>query len=200
MNYQRHLTFKMHSNRTILISLIFISFISIPVSSHPHMFINIAMKLMLSDTGLLCIHTYWEVDEMNSAIILDYYDNNNNGRFEKNELVQILKITLPSICDVINISYGLESIETEEIKKFNAVVKNKETVIYSFVIPCNIHIKELTDKEVIIMFQDPTMYIAFDLKKDLIQVSHNNNIECLFSFRTIDYTEAVVFRLIKKKE
>lgn len=200
MNFQRQLTFKMHSNRAILISLIFISFISIPVSSHPHMFINIAMKLMLSDTGLLCIHTYWEVDEMNSAIILDYYDNNKNGSFDKNELLQILKHTLTTISDVTNISYDLESIETEEIKKFNAVVKNNKKVIYSFVIPCNIHIKELANKEVIILFQDPTMYIAFDLKKDLIQVSHNNNIEGLISYRTIDYNEAVVFQLVKKKE
>ena len=189
---------KMRKHHFLLTTVIFLNISTKQISAHPHLFIDVAMKFILSDSGLSGIYTYWSIDEMNSAQIIDYYDTNRNGTFEKKELIQILKFTLPNIQDMTTISWGLDFCDLQKVEKFNAVIKNKVTVVYSFFIPCNMRLKEINDKKITVFFEDPTIFIAFDLKKDLIQVSSNEYINSTVTFGKIDYTEAVILHLKRK--
>lgn len=73
------------------------SFFFTSIFAHPHLFIDVPAKFAINDSGLSGIYTYWKLDEMNSALILDFYDKNNSGKFEKSELIEILKYTLVNI-------------------------------------------------------------------------------------------------------
>lgn len=168
------------------------------VVAHPHMFIDVSMKFMLNESGMSGIYTYWKIDEMNSTQLIDYYDKNRNGTFEKNELIQILKFTLPNIQNMTTISWGLNFFDLQKVEKFNANVNNKKNVVYSFFIPCTISVKEISDKKITVYFEDPTIFIAFDLKKDLIQVSSNEHINGTVTFGKIDYIETVILYLKRK--
>ncbi len=159
------------------------------------MFIDVSLKYILDDTGVSGMYTYWNIDEMNSAQIIDYYDSNKNGIFEKQELIQILKIALQTIQNMTTISWGIHFYSIERVEKFNAVIKNKTNVVYSFFIPCTIPLDEIPDKKVTAYFDDPTMYVAFTLKKDLIQVSSHKTITGKISFGKIDYIETVILHL-----
>ena len=166
--------------------------------AHPHMFIDVSIKFMLSDSGLAGIYTYWSIDEMNSAQIIDYYDTNRNGTFEKKELIQILKFTLPNIRNMSKVSWGNNPLNLQKVEKFNAVIANKVRIVYSFLIPCNISIKDISDKKIAVYFEDPTIFIAFDFKKDLIQASSNEYIKGNITFGKIDYKETIILHLKRK--
>jgi ABC-type uncharacterized transport system substrate-binding protein len=177
--------------------LLFFFFAS--VFSHPHLFIDVSAKFAITDSGLSGIYTYWKLDEMNSAIIKDFYDKNNSGIFEKKELVEILKITLANIQNVTRLSYGAKTLSVETVERFNAVLNGEEKIVYSFFIPCNIPYRKLKGKKLTLCFNDPTIYIAFTLKKEMIQVSTNKYLIGKVHFRVVNYSEAVIFELKRKK-
>jgi ABC-type uncharacterized transport system substrate-binding protein len=186
-------------NRLYKASLL-LPFFFASVFSHPHLFIDVSAKFAITDSGLSGIYTYWKLDEMNSAIIKDFYDKNNSGIFEKKELIEILKITLVNIQNVTTISYGTKFLSVEKIERFNAVFNGEEKIVYSFFIPCNISYKKLKGKKLTLRFSDPTIYIAFDLKKELIQAFTNEYLVGKISFRVVNYTDAVVFELKRKTQ
>ena len=176
-----------------------LSFFFASVFSHPHLFIDVSAKFAINDSGLSGIYIYWKLDEMNSAIIKDFYDKNNSGIFEKKELIEILKITLVNIQNVTTISYGTKFLSVEKVERFNAVLNGEEKIVYSFFIPCNIPYKKLKGKKLTLRFSDPTIYIAFTLKRELIQVSTNEFLVGKVHFGVVNYSDAVIFELRRKK-
>ncbi len=179
---------------TIVISGIFTKHIS----AHPHLFIDVSMKFIISDSGLSGIYTNWSIDEMNSTQMIYYYDMNKSGKFEKKELIEILRFTLPNIQNMTTISWGTHFLNVQKVERFNAIIKNREKIIYSFFIPCNIQYKEIPDKKITVFFEDASMFTAFDLKKDLIQTSSNERIESNITFGKMDYIDTVVLHLKRK--
>lgn len=184
----------------LYITLLLLSFFFSYSFSHPHLFIDVSAKFTLNDSGLSGIYTYWKLDEMNSAIIKDFYDKNSNGIFEKNELIEILKITLDNIQNVTSLSYGTKLLSVEKVERFNAVYNSEEKIVYSFFIPCDIPYRELKGKKLTLSFHDPTIYIAFTLKKELIQVSSNKCLIGKVNFREVNYSDAIIFELKRKKQ
>lgn len=180
-------------------AFLLLSFFFTSVFSHPHLFIDVSVIFAINDSGLSGIYTYWKLDEMNSAIIKDFYDRNNSGIFEKSELIEILKVTLESIQNVTSLSCGTKIFSVENIEKFNAVVNGEEKVVYSFFIPCDISYEELKGKELILCFSDPTIFIAFTLKKELVQATTNRFLIGKVSFRAVDYSDVIVFKLRRKE-
>ena len=180
-------------------SFLLLSFFFASVFSHPHLFIDVSAKFAITDSGLSGIYTYWKLDEMNSAIIKDFYDKNNSGIFEKRELIEILKITLVNIQNVTTVSYGTKFLSIEKVERFNAVLNGEEKIVYSFFIPCNIPYKKLKGKKLTLSFSDPTIYIAFTLKKEMIQVSTNKYLIGKVHFRGVNYSDAIIFEMKRKK-
>lgn len=97
-------------------------------------------------------------------------------------------------------SYGTKFLSVEKVERFNAVLNGKKKIVYSFFIPCDIPYKKLKSKRLTLYFSDPTMYIAFTLKRELIQVSKNKYFIGKVNFRVVNYSDAVVFELRRKKQ
>ena len=170
------------------------------IFSHPHLFIDVSVKFSINDSGLSGIYAYWKIDEMNSTMIMDFYDKNNSGKFEKSELIEILKYTLINIQNVTSLSYGTKFLSVERVEKFNAVLNSENKIVYSFFIPCDIPFKNLKGEKLTLYFSDPTIYIAFNLKRELIQVSANKYLIGKVGFRVVNHSDAVVFELRRKKQ
>lgn len=168
------------------------------IFSHPHLFMDASAKFIINDTGLEGIYTYWEMDEMNSTMVMDFYDKNKTGVLDKKELIELLKYTLTNIQKVTTINYGLKFISIDKVTKFNAVLNEKKKLVYSFFIPCAIPYSKLKNKELTFMLSDPSMFIAFVLKKKLIQVNTNDHFKGTIKFRVVDYADAVIFELKRK--
>ena len=169
--------------------------------AHPHMFIDVSMKFMLSDSGLAGIYVYWEMDEMNSAWLIDEYDKNKNRIFEKAEQNAIRSEAFGNAAGqnyFLSLTWGITSLHSVVAEQFSASIKNKSTVVYSFYIPCNIGLRRGMSTQIYLFFEDPTIYIAFTLKKGLIKVSSNDYTEGSISFQKIDYSDAAVLQLKRK--
>jgi ABC-type uncharacterized transport system substrate-binding protein len=165
------------------------------------MFIDVSLKFMLTDSGLGGVYVYWQLDEMNSAWIIEDYDKDRNGALDKKEQQAIFIEAFSNAASqnyFISMSWGLNIMDTVRIDEFSAVINNSKNVQYSFYIPCTIALKNTENMEIYMFFDDPTIYIAFDLLKNLIQVSSNAHIKGSISFKKIDYSDAVVLRLQRK--
>jgi len=172
------------------------------VYGHPHMFIDVSLKFMLNDSGLKGIYVFWDMDEMNSAWIIEEQDKNRNGTFEKNEQIRIYNEAFSNAAaqnHFMRVSWGLKMLETVQAQKFTASIGPGGKVIYAFYVPCKIHLREIADREILVLFDDPTIYIAFTLKKKLVQVSTNNHVKGAIAFKTIDYLDAAILTLEGKK-
>ena len=170
-------------------------------TAHPHMFIDVSLKFMLSDDGLAGVYVYWDIDEMNSAWIIEDFDKNRNGAFEQNEQKAIFAEAFSKAASdnyFMSMTWGLESMDSVDIEQFSASLKNKRTVVYSFYVPCNLRISAMKCRDIYLFFDDPSIYIAFDLKKNLVQASINDHIEGKVTFTKIDYSDAAVLHLARK--
>lgn len=170
-------------------------------AGHPHMFIDVSLKFVLNDSGLSGFYVYWEMDEMNSAWVIEDHDKNRNGVFEKSEQKDIFTKSFSNAASqnyFMRVSWGLNLLDTSKITKFTAAINMRQFLTYSFYVPCNLHIREIEGKKISVLFEDPTIYIAFTIKKEFVQVSTNDCIEGKIIFKKIDYSDAVIIILQRK--
>jgi ABC-type uncharacterized transport system substrate-binding protein len=181
--------------------LFFVACLGNAAAGHPHMFIDVSLKFMLNDSGLAGLYVCWHLDEMNSAWIIEEYDKNKNGVFDAQEQKDVYREAFSNAASenyFMSMSWGLEMMDTVKVERFTASVENKRTVVYCFYVPCYLHSNKIRGKDIFLFFDDPSIYIAFDLKKELIQVSTNDHIEGAISFKKIDYSDAIVLQLRRK--
>ncbi|MFP4416247.1 MAG: DUF1007 family protein [Chitinivibrionales bacterium] len=167
-------------------------------SAHPHMWIDVQAKFMLTDSSLSGFYLYWTFDEMNSAMFTETYDANANGRFEPSEIRKLEDETLTRVAEgnyYTAFVWGNKFFKINSIEKFSATVLPDHRVQYSFFIPCDIPMENIADKEVSLFFEDPTMYIAFELQKKMIQVSSTDRWLGSISFGKIDYIDRIILSL-----
>lgn len=160
--------------------------------AHPHMFVDVSAKFVLTDSTLAGFHVYWKFDEMNSAIFTDEYDKNGNNQFEPNEVREVEKGAFLRVADqnyYTAFVWDNKFYKIREFEKFNALVGSDGAVRFSYFVPCNFAMEEIVGKEMTLFFEDPSMYIAFTLQKDLIQVSTNEKWLGKITFGNIDYVE-----------
>jgi len=66
-------------------TILWLFFSAIPVSAHPHMFIDVMAKFMFADSMLSGMNIFRDIDEMTSASLIEELDVNRNGTFEMSE-------------------------------------------------------------------------------------------------------------------
>lgn len=186
----------------LIVSTVLCAVIPNRTEAHPHMFIDVMSKFMITDTSLAGFYIYWDLDEMNSAMLIEEFDKNGNGRFEKAESEQIEKNAFSYCANqnfFITFTWGKKALKLGKVDDFLATVANNSRVRYSFFVPCDIPMKDIYGKEITIFFQDPSMYIAFELNKELIQVSTNKIWENNISFSETDYIQNIILTFNRKK-
>jgi ABC-type uncharacterized transport system substrate-binding protein len=168
--------------------------------SHPHMFIDVAAKFMITDTSLAGFWVYWDFDEMNSETLIDEFDANKNRRFEPAETGKIESEAFSFALQnnlFIAFTWGTSFLKIRKAEKFSVSIATGGKIRYSFYVPCNLPAKSLISKTPTLFFEDPSMYIAFDLKKPMIQCSTADKLKCSVSFGKLEYTDAVMLTFSK---
>lgn len=171
---------------------------SASVSAHPHLFIDIMAKFMLTDSMLSGVNVFWDFDEMYSATLIEEFDVNGNGTFEKPEYVNIQKEAFSYTANsnyFMVVTWKKNLLQVTETKHFVATILPDKKIRYSFFVPFDIRLSDLADTKLVMSFNDPSMYIAFDLKKKMIQSGRNNVWEGTVSFEKEDYYDLIIFRV-----
>lgn len=169
--------------------------------AHPHMFIDCSATFKFDSTGLAGIYIYWKFDEMNSAVILLDFDKDKNNELSKIEQIGIYNRIFKNSAKYnffTHIGYGIELPKIKEVQQFKASIKDKKHLLYSFYIPLNLSIEKIVNGLMWVYFEDATMFAAFDLKKNLVQVyNKNSDIETSLSFGKMDYIDKIILTIKK---
>jgi ABC-type uncharacterized transport system substrate-binding protein len=165
------------------------------------MFIDINAKFMISDSLLEGFYVYWDFDEMNSAMILEEFDTNGDGRFNKSERASIEQSGLATASRqnyYTAFTWENNFLKIRKIEKFNASVVNGATVQFSFFVRCDLALEAIANKKFSVFFEDPSMFIAFALNKKKIQTSMSDSWSGNITFEKIDYIECIIVTIDKR--
>ena len=88
--------------RALYFATLFLCFFTAAAFSHPHLFIDVMVKFMLTDSTLSGFNVFWDMDEMYSASLIDEFDINRNNRFEKEEYKKRFHY-FQSMCSIISL-------------------------------------------------------------------------------------------------
>lgn len=144
------------------------------VRAHPHVFIAQRLKIIFDDKGLAGINAQWEFDEMFTAMIVEDYDCNRNGKFEPDEIAIIKEKAFFYIKEFSFFHFiriNTRPFRVKYIKNFQALIDDKK-LIYEFFIPCHVTATNQF-KKICIATYDPTYYTAifFTQKKPFSLIS-----------------------------
>jgi ABC-type uncharacterized transport system substrate-binding protein len=173
-----------------------------PAHAHPHMFIECGVEFAVDDSGLAGMEITWQMDQMNSAWIMDEFDTDRNGAFDAQEQKNIYtQIFAAASKDnyFIRITCGLRMVDSVTVERFAASIRDDAFVVYSFHVPCGFALRDMEGRDVSVMFEDPTIYVAFDVVKKRVHVRGTERVGGTVSFSTIDYSEVIVLNVTRKQ-
>lgn len=154
--------------------LLFILLLSTSLLAHSHLFIDYKVHALIDSTGLKGLYINWDFDPMFSAVLVEEYDLDFNGKFSKAEQTALMQSAFKKTAE--EDYYAVIRIDGKNIKvpkatKFSArQVKNGEVVSYTFFFPLP---KPITKKTVVeCFFVDETIFISYDMKET--DVSHKD--------------------------
>lgn len=147
--------------KIILATFIFTS----TLFAHPHTFINVYSAVKSKGQTIKSIHFNWELDEMTSSMLIMEFDQNLNGRIDKNELDYIKQNYFNSLSDFnfyTDIKIADKMIRTEP-EYFKANIKDNK-IYYSF----DVKIEALKN-DIAIEFYDKDRFVAMIVKDEYIK-------------------------------
>jgi ABC-type uncharacterized transport system substrate-binding protein len=144
--------------------LLVFAFINI-LYAHPHTFIDLYPKVIHKNNTITSLHMTWKFDEMTSQMLVMEFDQNGNGKIDKEENKYIKENYFDPLKDYGFYTYVTVNKKRISIKPTNFIVAiNKEGfVTYEFDIELNID-----KKSIFIDFYDEDNFTAFMLKKEFV--------------------------------
>lgn len=130
--------------KSVIISVVVFIFFFTPgafVFAHPHVFMANKVETVFDDSGLAGFNITWDADEFSTASLTDGYDENENGKIDKNELDQFTndcREHLKSTSYFTWLKINNTPVSTIEAGNFSVVITNN-TLVYSFFIPCKVN-------------------------------------------------------------
>jgi ABC-type uncharacterized transport system substrate-binding protein len=158
---------------------------------------------MLTDSTLSGINVFWDLDEMTSAGLIEEFDLNRNNRFEKSEYQKLDKDAFSYAANsgfFTVFTWGEHVLRITSVSHFVAEIRPDSRIRYSFFIPCDLLLTDIAGEKIVLFFNDPSMFVAFELKKKLIQVSTNTLWEGDIHFEIDDYIDLIVLSIKRKPQ
>ncbi|MEA3499299.1 MAG: DUF1007 family protein [Campylobacterota bacterium] len=149
--------------KTFYITLIF----SVSLFAHPHTFLEIFPTINIKNNKTTNIHFKWKMDEMTSSMLIMEFDQNMDGKIDKEEnqfIYQNYFIMLGDYNFYTDIKISGKTIKLPKPQNFKATIENNK-VCYSFDITENYPIKDLQFD-----FGDEDFFIAPILKKEFLNI------------------------------
>lgn len=162
--------------KKLTLTVIFFFTITITSWSHPHLFIDVQLDFVISDQGIDGIRHHWTLLKSFSSNIIEKYDRDKDGTFNKSEKNSIYNEVFKNTLKYYYYTYieidGIEYV-AQRINNFDPVIDSGK-VIYNFTIPCRIQ-AEKVQKNIEIAVLDKTGYISFALR--YVKDPWNENID-----------------------
>ena len=162
---------------TILILFIVFTTIYSKLQAHPHVFIISQISISYNDNGIAGFQINWTFDSMFTEIMLDEYDENSDGEFDKKEIDRLYKnafVNLKKSGYFTQIYIENQLVKIKKITTFKASI-NEGKLIYSFFIPINITLHK-SATNINVYCYDESYYMDIMMDEDIPLISsHSDN-------------------------
>lgn len=179
-------------NNGFKITLIFIFFFFIQYNfCHPHLFIDYSVKFIFDDDGLSGLKIKWVFDEYFSISVINDFDLNKNGKFDKKEIQEIKNVIFKNVVNLnyyAYISIDDNIFKMEKSKNFKASIHNNR-MEFEFFLFCNVKAGKDPIKLRFAM-SDATIYCAITLLP--------NNPVTFYDSKSIKYDYNIYDRVKRK--
>jgi ABC-type uncharacterized transport system substrate-binding protein len=162
---------------------LFITFLftNITLFAHPHIFIDIYPKINIQNNKATSLSLQWKFDQMTSSSLIMKYDRDKDNQLNKKELSRLKKSAIKALKKnnyYLKIVLKDENAKIQKLDNFVVTINKKGRLIYSFDLISNFEVKESN-----LLFYYKDYYIAFMLKKSLVEPLNKN---LNFSVRKVD--------------
>ncbi len=141
-------------------TFIITSFTPFFLIAHPHVFIDNKISVIFDDKGLAGFKHEWTFDEMFSSAITQEFDLNADGKFDNEEIKEVVKGAFSNLKDhnyFTDITINGSEFKIKEFGDFHAVI-DSGLMIYYFFLPCEVP-ATADNQEVKIAVYDPTYFV-----------------------------------------
>jgi len=166
----------MTKSRITLAIVILLSVISTTLKAHPHVFITSHINILYNTNGISAIEVKWTFDSMFTQLMIEEYDENLNGEFDKTEVDRLYKtafINLRKSEYFTHIYIGDDKLIAKSASGFKASIVNGE-MVYSFLIPVKISVTT-EPKNISIYCYDDSYYMDIMIDEDKPLTSNNSD-------------------------
>ena len=162
---------------------LFLTFLltNIALYAHPHIFIDIYPKINIQNNKATSLSLQWKFDQMTSSMLIMKYDKDKDNQLNKKELSRLKKSAIKALKKN---NYYLKIVpkdgntKIQKLDNFVVTINKMGRLIYSFDLICSFEVKESN-----LLFYYKNYYIAFMLKKSLLEPLNKN---LNFSIRKVD--------------
>ena len=154
---------------------------SVALFAHPHIFVDIYPKINIQNNKATSLSLQWKFDQMTSSMLIMKYDRDKDNQLNKKELSRIKKNAIKSLKKnnyYLKIVPKDENAKIQKLDNFVVTINKMGRLIYSFDLICSFEVKESN-----LLFYHKNYYIAFMLKKSLVEPLNKN---LNFSIRKVD--------------
>ena len=152
------------------------------VHPHPHVFIYSKVDAVFDENGLAGFHVYWKFDEMFSAMRINEYDRNGNGKFENNELRALKSGAFDNLKKTnyfCHVSMDGRNFKVKNVKAFHAWIKDS-ILYYSFRVPLHVQ-TDGNKKSVKFSIYDTSFYCSVFLAENPVRFKNAKKLDTGYS-------------------
>ena len=153
--------------KTLAAALVLWAVLTVPVHTHPHVFIEQRMEVRFDAKGLAGFKVFWTFDDMFSVMIAEDFDADKDGALNAQEVRTVKEKAFAYIAPhnyYIHVKVEGRPFPVKFIQEFNAVLDNG-TLRYEFFIPCHVT-AVATPKKITVAPYDPEYYSAIYFAQD----------------------------------
>lgn len=133
-----------------------------PALAHPHIFIDYQVTVKHNARQIEGFEMAWQLDAMNSRLILDEFDRNHDGRLlgsEVQEVAQNLRDNLREFQYFTQVKLNNHRLPIRQVQRIR-ITQNKGRVVYHLFLPCPVPLNQ-RPKTLYLRPWDETNYVAF---------------------------------------
>jgi ABC-type uncharacterized transport system substrate-binding protein len=149
-----------------------------PAGSHPHVFVDHAITVIVGQEGLEGLHFAWTFDEMFSSMVALTFDTDKDKRFSAGEIKAIEQRHFGHLKDFnffVHLRVNDKPVPVTTVKDFQARLAGGQ-VVYAFTVPV-----KAAEGALEVAVEDPTYYSAFalNLRSPVeVQSAKNYRVDC----------------------
>lgn len=152
-------------HHTLALAIILAGLTALPAAAHPHVYVDLVLKLQWDQQGVAGIHQEWIIIRNFGRTLTETFDVDGNGFFDDDEKA---KLRREAFSPLKAYHYYTEIVLDNRIygppapQDFQARINAQGQTVYSFFLPCRIPLQE-APRQLEVLVADRTTYLSFAL-------------------------------------